>query len=298
MVVSEPVVDLRREPHTIAKPNIHDPFEETQLLYGELVKLLTIQDGWAKVEAIEQAEYTKRQTWQGYPGWVPAAQLVPREFVRDANIVITEKWVPLWRDAYQTQPAAFHLPMGTMVRATNMGGRRWKVKLVDGSSAWIDHGDAQPLGRLEALPEQEQRRLLLRAAEQFLGDPYYWGGRSPYAGTATDQVTGVDCSGLVNLSYRTIGLAIPRDAHEQFMRARPVKALQPGDLIFLSERQNPKRIVHVMLYAGDGQLIEGPGTGLAVRRIALSDRLGQSLDWISPGTIVDDQTVSFGTYFE
>ena len=61
----------------------------------------------------------------------------------------------------------------------------------------------------------------------------------------------MDCSGLVNLAYRAAGLDIPRDAHEQFLRAKPVNALQPGDLIFLSERQNPKRIVHVMLYEGD-----------------------------------------------
>jgi len=93
-----------------------------------------------------------------------------------------------------------------------------------------------------------------------------------------------------------VGLDIPRDAHEQFLRAKRINALQPADLIFLSERSNPKRIVHVMLYAGNGELIEGPGTGEAVRRIAITSRLGQPLDWLAPGSVVDGQTVYFGTY--
>lgn len=298
MAASQPVVDVRRQPHTQAAPNRHDPFEETQLLYGERVRLLTVQDGWAQIEAIEQAEYTHRRKWQGYPGWVPAERLTPAEPLSPPSVVVTEKWAPVWQDAYQTQAAPFQLPLGTLLRATDMGGRLWRVELVDGSSVWIDHAHARSLSALQALSEPEQRRLLLRTAERFLGDPYFWGGRSPADGPSLDGVTGVDCSGLVNLSYRTIGLAIPRDAHEQFMRAQRIKVPQPGDLIFLSERLNPHRIVHVMLYAGDGQVIEGPGTGLPVRRIALSQRLGQSLDWLAPGTVVDEQTVFFGTYFE
>jgi cell wall-associated NlpC family hydrolase len=109
-------------------------------------------------------------------------------------------------------------------------------------------------------------------------------------------VTGVDCSGLINLAYRTVGMDIPRDAHEQFLRAKPVNALQPADTIFLSERGNPKRIVHVMLYAGEGEAIEGPGTGSVVRRIAVVERLGQPLDWLAPGAIIDGQTVFFGSF--
>jgi len=143
-------------------------------------------------------------------------------------------------------------------------------------------------------PPEEQRRLIVRNARLFIGDAYYWGGRSP--ASPSDGVTGVDCSGLVNLAYRAAGLDIPRDAHEQFLRARPVGALQPADLVFLSERGDPSRIVHVMLYAGEGEVIEGPGTGTAVRRIRVAERLGWPPDRLTSGTVVDGQTVSFGAY--
>lgn len=299
MVVAVPVVDLRREPRTAPISGVHDPLEETQLLYGERVRLLSIRDGWAKVEALEQAEFTHDRKWAGYPGWVPAQRLVPSSSVWDPTIVLTEKWVPVWRDPYRTQPPWFVLPLGALLRGTDAGGTGWRIELVDGDSGWIDHTCARPLAELQALPETQKRGLILRTASQLLGDPYVWGGRSPYGEAQTDQVTGVDCSGLVNLAYRTVGLAIPRDAHEQFLKAHPVEAPQPGDLIFLSEPLNPEHITHVMLYAGDGQLIEGPGTGSAVRRIAVSQRLGRSLDGIAPGTVVGNgQSVYFGTYFE
>ena len=118
---------------------------------------------------------------------------------------------------------------------------------------------------------------------------------------ARGRPAGVDCSGLVHLAYRASGLAVPRDSHEQFMKSTRLPdaaALQPGDLVFLGSRvlrtdsratpevlssvgaglapapdSGEPVINHVMLYAGDGQVIEGPGTGQVVRWIALADRL-------------------------
>jgi cell wall-associated NlpC family hydrolase len=297
MVVAQPVADVRSQPHTVAQPNVHDPLQETQLLYGERVRLVRREDDWAKIEAVEQAEYTHGKTWQSYPGWVRAEALIPwEEEARDPTIVITTKWATLWRTPYKTDTASWRLPLGSQLQGLDLGGVLWQVELLDGSSAWISHEEARSLDELRALPVEVKRQRVLRAAEQFLGDPYYWGGRSPFAGPSGSDVTGVDCSALVNLAYRTVGLAIPRDAHEQSLRATPVATLQPADLIFLSEPSNPQRIVHVMLYADGGTVIEGPGTGQHVRRIAVAERLGQPVETLVPGTIVNDQTVSFGAY--
>ena len=295
MAVNVPLLDLRAQPHTAAQADRHDPLEETQLLYGERVRVLTTAEGWAQVEAVEQEEFTHRQRWQGYPGWVPAANLMPWQPLLEPTIVVTEPWAPAWQDAYRRIPTSWRFPLGTYLRATDMAGERWRVELLDGTTVWMGHEAARSLEDLRALAPIERRRAALHSAELLIGDGYYWGGRSPHH-PADTGVTGVDCSGLVNLAYRTIGLAIPRDAHEQFLRARAVSALQPADLVFLSERGNPKHIVHVMLYAGQGELIEGPGTGMAVRRIALAKRLGQPLDWLAPGAVVDGQTVFFGAY--
>jgi hypothetical protein len=298
MVIHAPIVDLRAQPGTQAVAGTHDPGQETQLLYGERVRVAKIEAGWASVEAVEQPEFTHATRWQGYPGWVPATTLVPASAAWQPTIVVTEPWAPTYRDAFSMRPSPWTFPMGTRLRATNMGEQLWKVELADGGTVWMPTSYARSLVALEQLPPLERRRLIIRHAEQFVGAPYFWGGRSPAEGPRglRTAVRGVDCSGLINLAYRTAGLDIPRDAHEQFLRATRINALQPADLIFLSERNNPQRIVHVMLYAGNDQFIEGPGTGQAVRRISVEQRFGQGLDWLAPGVIVDEQTVSLGTY--
>jgi cell wall-associated NlpC family hydrolase len=287
MSLNVPLSDLRTHPHTTAQAGTHDPYEETQLLYGERVRVIKRHEGWARVEAIEQPEFTHARRWQGYPGWVPASVLVPWNQLMDPTIVITAKWAQAWHDPHLMRPSTWRFALGTRLRATEFAEQRWKAELLDGNTVWLRFQDARSFEDVAALSPLAQRRLIIRSAGLLVGDPYYWGGRSP---------TGVDCSGLVNLAYRSAGVAIPRDAHEQFLRAQPISALQPADLVFLSERANPKRIVHVMLYAGEGEVIEGPGAGLAVRRIALAQRLGQPMDQLLPGVVVEEQTVFFGSY--
>ncbi len=297
MRVVMPVVDLRAQPHTAAQPAIHDPLEETQLLYGEQVRVLTTKDGWAKVEAIEQPEFSHANRWQGYPGWVPSSALIPADDeAQEPNIVVTDPWAATWSNAYGSRLSSWRFPMGARLRAFDMAQQMWRIEMFNEDEVWMPHGSAQTLEALRALSPMDRRRLIVRNAERFIGDPYYWGGRSPQARQAFDVITGVDCSGLVNLAYRAAGVDIPRDAHEQWLRARRIPTPQIADLIFLSARNDPRHIVHVMLYAGNGAVIEGPETGAVVRRISLAERLGRSLDQLPSGTAVDGQTVSYGSY--
>ncbi|MBI3330603.1 MAG: C40 family peptidase [Candidatus Omnitrophica bacterium] len=309
MAVNVPVTDLRARPGTQAQPGLHDPLQETQLLYGEQVRVRKRQDAWTYVEAVEQPEFTHRRRWQGYPGWVPASTLRPADPLAAPTIVVTEKWASTWTDAYIRRPSPWRFPLGTRLQAIEMGEQVWRVELLDGEVVWMPYRAGRELAALRALSPEELRRLIVRNAQLFVGDAYYWGGRSPAAASSPrdpfgppgppseDGVTGVDCSGLINLAYRAAGIDIPRDAHEQFLRARTTAVLHPADLIFLSERGNPAQIVHVMLYAGNGEVIEGPGTGTVVRRISLSERLGDPAEGgMAPGHVVDGQTVSFGAY--
>ncbi|MBI3321537.1 MAG: C40 family peptidase [Candidatus Omnitrophica bacterium] len=296
MAVNATVLDVRAQPETIIRPGLHDPLQETQLLYGERVRVLTTRRGWAWVEAIEQPEFSHNTHWQGYPGWVPASSLVPWDPLMRPTIVVTEKWVQAWDDAFTLTASQWRFPLGARLRATEMGGHLWNVELLDGTIVWIPATSARSLAELRALPVPRQRQLILQHAQLLVGDEYVWGGRSPHLEGTGRAVTGVDCSGLINLAYRAAGIDIPRDAHEQFLRAKPIAQLQPADVIFLSERANPRHIVHVMLYAGAGDVIEGPGTGLRVRRVALTARFGLPLDQVRPGAVIEGQTVFFGAY--
>ncbi|MBI1976196.1 MAG: hypothetical protein HYS56_01660, partial [Candidatus Omnitrophica bacterium] len=76
LIVHVPAVDLRREPVPAKKNDFsHDPLQETQLFYGEKVKVLEQKNGWSRVEALEQLEWTHHEKWEGYPGWVRSDHL-------------------------------------------------------------------------------------------------------------------------------------------------------------------------------------------------------------------------------
>lgn len=149
------------------------------------------------------------------------------------------------------------------------------------------------------IPEDELRSKILEKAELHVGNAYLWGGRSLFNPKIKSVVTGVDCSGLVNWSFRQCGIAIPRDAHEQFMRARPIepKNLNPADLIFLAKTDDPKKVVHVAFFVKGEELLEAPQTGEKVRKITFKDRFGRTKDEIKSGDAVGGRIVYFGTLF-
>ena len=295
-VVAVPVVDLRAQPGSLATSVVHDPLQETQLLYGERVQIIRRGEGWVYVQALEQPEYTHAATWQGYPGWLLRDTLHPVTHLPKPNAVIVSKWATVWKMSDGREPW-FALPLGTRVSIQRDDGQLWAIQLVSGATGWVARGELERFDALERLDESSRRRRIILAAQELLQDPYFWGGRSPHTDHIPIPVTGVDCSGLVNLAYRAGGLEIPRDAHEQYLRAEPIEQLEPADLIFLSAADHPEQIVHVMLYAGDGWVIEGPGTGSFVRRISIADRLGRSMDQVHSGQTIEQQTIVFGTYF-
>ena len=93
--------------------------------------------------------------------------------------------------------------------------------------------------------EEVLRERLEDSAREFLGTQYRWGGKSSQ---------GIDCSGLVFMSYLDQGILIYRDA--DIKEAYPVKRilveqLKRGDLLFFPG--------HVAMYLGEGKYIHATG---------------------------------------
>ena len=96
-----------------------------------------------------------------------------------------------------------------------------------------------------------------------IGRPYRLGGDRP--------ARGFDCSGLVQWSYRNVGVDLPRVVSAQRHKGCSIDAgsLLPGDLVFFRTRGD--RISHVGIYVGDGRFVHAPSSGQAVRTDSLSD---------------------------
>jgi cell wall-associated NlpC family hydrolase len=97
-------------------------------------------------------------------------------------------------------------------------------------------------------------------ARRYLGVPYVFGGSNP--------AIGLDCSGLVQLVFRQLGVALPRTAQTQFAATVRVtqEQLQPGDLVFFSRTYIDPHdwITHVGIYVGNGLQINAPTEGQVV----------------------------------
>lgn len=95
--------------------------------------------------------------------------------------------------------------------------------------------------------------------------PYLWGGATPY---------GVDCSGLVLVAARAVGVQVPRDAGDQFTASRRISMaeVRPGDLYFFAH--SGKAAHHVGIATRPGWMLNAPSTGTRVREERLTARQG------------------------
>ena len=86
---------------------------------------------------------------------------------------------------------------------------------------------------------------------QFLGTPYFWGGKSTF---------GTDCSGFVQTAFRVMGIPLPRDAYQQVEMGKTIHFVNdaiPGDLAFFSNKEG--KIIHVGICLGNQEIVHASG---------------------------------------
>lgn len=194
--ISEAIVPVHSAPR-------FDAMRMTELLYGERVKVFSIDEGWAWVKAAHD----------GYVGYVPASAL-SREITSSAHrVAVPLTFMYPGRDLKSVPELV--LPMNARVEIVELSETFARIR--NGRYVFADH--LKPL--TSHAPD------FVAVAEQFLHVPYLWGGKTFH---------GIDCSGLIQTSMHAAGLACPRDTDMQENElGSPVhdhSVLKRGDLLF------------------------------------------------------------------
>lgn len=101
---------------------------------------------------------------------------------------------------------------------------------------------------------------LCQYAQEFLGNPYVWGG--------TSLTKGADCSGFTLSIFKKYGFSLPHSAAAQSKMGSKVSLSEAkaGDLVFYAKGG---RVNHVAIYIGNGQVIHAsnPKTGIRISAV-------------------------------
>lgn len=81
---------------------------------------------------------------------------------------------------------------------------------------------------------------VISSARMYIGTPYKYGGTSR---------SGMDCSGLLLNSFKTVQISLPRSSEAQSKVGMEIKMkdLEPGDLVFFATGKKKRKITHVGL---------------------------------------------------
>lgn len=192
------------------------------------------------------------RTHYGYEGFVCGKDLLlddaaaarwaalPKKVVtKSCCDVLSEARVQGWCVAFLTR--------GAVVSPLGEAENGWvRVLLCDGRTGFTKESYLGAL-RTGWSPQNEEtlRRCFADTALSYLGTHYRWGGKTPL---------GIDCSGLVSMSYLLCGVTIWRDAKlkEGYPLSEiPCERLGMGDLMFFPG--------HVAMYLGDGRYVHSTG---------------------------------------
>jgi len=204
----------------------------SQLLFGETVEIIEIQDRWLFVRNIAD----------NYRGWLDCKMvhvLTPQE---EEMIEKQEKYivqVPTLLCEETTSKHKMLLPGGSIIHMESPG-----IFTLGNKTFTANFGKLKGKSKITG-------QDLVDKALQYLNAPYLWGGKS---------IFGIDCSGLVQVVYAMCGIQMLRDASIQVESGHVIdffSEVRAGDLAFFENAEG--RIVHVGILINSNQIIHSSG---------------------------------------
>ncbi|MCX6337486.1 MAG: C40 family peptidase [Bacteroidetes bacterium] len=200
----------------------------SQLLFGETAKVLESIKDFTKIQCI----------YDDYIGWCQTSQLaaIPEALLNNSNNVLTANYL----SEITCNGASMQIPMGCLMGLFQKGQTQ-----IGNDQFSVEVSLLQPSA--ESINEAVIKAITIR----YLNTPYLWGGKS---------IFGIDCSGFTQQVYRSLGIALPRDAYQQAALGEVVGFLQEakcGDLAFFDNAEG--KITHTGLMLNNATIIHSSG---------------------------------------
>ena len=204
----------------------------TQLLFGELFKILGKKKSWYKIKC----------TYDDYQCWIDKKQcheisLQTYNKLNIATITCASNIIQVISN--KSKNITFPITIGSNL--PNFEKNKCSIE-----------------NRKFILESQVNNKIhnslndsIVSAARIFINAPYLWGGRSPF---------GIDCSGFSQLVFKLNGIKLKRDASQQAKQGSLLNGIenaQPGDLAFFENDKG--KIVHVGIILKKNQIIHACG---------------------------------------
>jgi cell wall-associated NlpC family hydrolase len=221
-IATTAIIPLREEPR-------HQSEMISQVLFGETMKVVDLQDEWTKVKL----------DYDGSEGWIDNGMyhnLNANDYtvLKEANTLVLDTMSDIII-GNNVQP--MRVMPGSEIHCNGQQSN----KMVVGNEIYsLKHRTSIPMrGNI--------RHSVMTKALEYLNAPYLWGGRSLF---------GIDCSAFTQIVFKLHGILLPREVEDQFSVGRLVKEMHEamfGDLAFMANEQG--QICHVGIIIEPNKII-------------------------------------------
>ena len=206
----------------------------TEILFGEHFEIIELIERWAKIKL----------AFDSYEGWI------------DRKIIQTlteSEFEEINNSAFFTTNQQINrvLNLNNNIEFLIGGGSSLPKFDAKSKSFFLGENQYKLVSEYNVTDYVDLRKGIISFCEKYINCSYLWGGRNPF---------GIDCSGLSQISYKTFGINILRDASQQVTHGKIVEFIddaKPADLAFFDNADGV--ITHVGLIFDKNHIIHASG---------------------------------------
>ena len=197
---------------------------ETEAIFGETFVVKKFEKKWA-YGFLENDNYF---------GWIMIENL--GEYF-DTNFKILSKWTFIYETPSPKSKKLMTLHLNSLIHVIDKVNDWSKILFFKNKKKYVGYVFSENIGSLKSSTNW------ILTAKSLLGAPYLWGGKTPF---------GLDCSALIQLSYASNNIMIPRNSVDQFKISKKLKFSEDnfttGNLMYwkghIGVILNRKRFLH------------------------------------------------------